>query len=528
MLEFEEKYGKILGSQKLGEGTYGEVVKTTKGYAVKIEKIRTRSLPLSVLKEIVFSSACSHPNIIKYHAVDCQSEKVLLYMTQYTTDFNKIIKDKTQGPYREPGKFKFVAAQLVSAVAYLTSRNILHRDIKPSNILINPDHHIVLADLGISIEKECVKTLDDYQVYTIIYRPPEIFAREAYTDKADVWAMGCTLYEIFKGYYLFGREARDPTDIDYYVVRDQANKMGLPIQSSPYYDKIFDLYNKHMSLPYNYFPKTDLVPEWPELNRFLLRMLDPDPVNRESAAVLQDDRFLEIDSRYPSVVDVESKTCQDKVNDFVSIKDRPYTDSHTIEVKWMLRVMNDLNFPLHKSYLAIDLLFRFSNPGTLIAISILFLINSFCEIERYRPIKDFVFLVDGKFSEALIIEKTHEILKIINYDLIFTTLHDRLRAHKEYYLEEVIELAVKFGLFINAMPAFRQDPNLEEYCIQSALKILEIPSTQPLNMNPILSKMYHFYFDTDVMFVLDRYPKIYELIIEMPHEGNLIIGSSQM
>jgi serine/threonine protein kinase len=45
---------------------------------------------------------------------------------------------------------KFIAAELILAIQYLHSNNILYRDLKPENILIDDHGHIRLADFGLA------------------------------------------------------------------------------------------------------------------------------------------------------------------------------------------------------------------------------------------------------------------------------------------------------------------------------------------------------------------------------------------
>ena len=43
---------------------------------------------------------------------------------------------------------KFYAAQIVSALEFMSERNVVHRDLKPDNILIDEEYSIKLTDFG--------------------------------------------------------------------------------------------------------------------------------------------------------------------------------------------------------------------------------------------------------------------------------------------------------------------------------------------------------------------------------------------
>ena len=76
--------------------------------------------------------------------------------------------------------------------------NILHRDLKPSNILLHNDV-IKLADFGfcksLSSENDLTKTM----VGSPIYMAPEILFGKDYGTKAEIWSLGCVLFELLFG-----------------------------------------------------------------------------------------------------------------------------------------------------------------------------------------------------------------------------------------------------------------------------------------------------------------------------------------
>ena len=89
-----------------------------------------------------------------------------------------------------------MALMVAEGVAYLHDMNIIHRDLKSQNFLMNKRMRLVVADLGISRvrEKHMTKCIG-----TPRYMSPELLEGKPYTDKADVYAFGLLLWELFMG-----------------------------------------------------------------------------------------------------------------------------------------------------------------------------------------------------------------------------------------------------------------------------------------------------------------------------------------
>jgi mitogen-activated protein kinase 15 len=102
----------------------------------------------------------------------------------------KILSDK---------HIKYITYQLIKAVKYIHSANVIHRDLKPTNILINRESNVKINDFSLAIidsDNEEDYKITDYSS-TRWYRAPEILLNAySYNKSVDMWSIGCILGEM--------------------------------------------------------------------------------------------------------------------------------------------------------------------------------------------------------------------------------------------------------------------------------------------------------------------------------------------
>ncbi len=108
--------------------------------------------------------------------------------------------------------FLTLMARLCSVLAYLHGEGIVHRDLKPNNIVVRPDGSPVLFDLGLASYfgaggREKLKIGGKNEGTPAYMAPEQILG--AYVDaRADLYAVGCILYEGVTGRLPFQAESR--------------------------------------------------------------------------------------------------------------------------------------------------------------------------------------------------------------------------------------------------------------------------------------------------------------------------------
>ena len=90
--------------------------------------------------------------------------------------------------------------QVLTALEYAHSREVIHRDIKPSNIMVTPEGRVKVLDFGLALALPDARlTTTGALVGSMHYIAPELISGEAHDARSDLYALGVTLYEMITG-----------------------------------------------------------------------------------------------------------------------------------------------------------------------------------------------------------------------------------------------------------------------------------------------------------------------------------------
>lgn len=136
----------------------------------------------------------NHQNIMKAEAIEMESNG-LIKIVQFRAELDLLKRIKNKH-IKAVDKIKYMR-EITEGINFLHQHHILHGDIKPNNILLL-NNKVKITDFSLSkiIVRDYIFNYNS--TYTLCYRPLEIKENKLYL-KSDIWALGCTLYEIFYG-----------------------------------------------------------------------------------------------------------------------------------------------------------------------------------------------------------------------------------------------------------------------------------------------------------------------------------------
>lgn len=216
-----------VGNQ-IGSGGCGVVrlvhnYKTNERFAMKVilkdtnPMVRQRNHNnAKILNEVNIMKSLKNPHVLGLIDFYETPERVIIIM-EYMEGrdmLHRITKGTSNGRYLSESDSKFFFYQACLGMKYLHDSYVSHRDIKPDNILLSddgPDAVLKISDFGLSkfISVDSMKTVCGTQLYVA----PEILIQGGtYTNKVDIWSMGCLLFAMLSGTVPFS-ETYGPPDI---------------------------------------------------------------------------------------------------------------------------------------------------------------------------------------------------------------------------------------------------------------------------------------------------------------------------
>ncbi len=154
------------------------------------------------LQESQLAASLDHPNVVPiYSAGEANGELYIAMRYVEGRDLKALLRE---GPL-EPERAVRICAQVADALDLAHARGLVHRDVKPSNVLLDANEHVYLADFGLTKRTGDGRTVEPGLFGTIDYVAPEQIRGDDVDGRADIYALGCLLYECLAGTSPFRR-----------------------------------------------------------------------------------------------------------------------------------------------------------------------------------------------------------------------------------------------------------------------------------------------------------------------------------
>jgi YVTN family beta-propeller protein len=197
----------VLGRGGMGIVYLAEDLRLKRRVALKLlspeladdERFRER-----LVAESELAASLDHPNIVPIYGAGEASGRMFISMRYVEgQDLKRLLR---KGPLPAEQALALVA-QVAAALDAAHARGLVHGDVKPSNVLVAPEaghegtDHVYLVDFGLTrrLAERVVPDGHGQLLATVDYVAPEVIEGKAVDGRADLYSLGCVLYECLAG-----------------------------------------------------------------------------------------------------------------------------------------------------------------------------------------------------------------------------------------------------------------------------------------------------------------------------------------
>jgi predicted Ser/Thr protein kinase len=203
----------LVGEGAMGAVYLAEETATGRRLALKVlaaDLARDERFRQRFLRESQVASSLEHRHVVP--TVAAGEENGLLYLAMAYIEGSDLRELLRREGRLEPERALDLVGQAAQALDAAHAAGLVHRDVKPGNILVAPEdggEHVFVCDFGLARHVSSVSSLTSERgfVGTIDYVPPEQIEGNPIDRRADVYSLGCVLYECLAGAGPFDRES---------------------------------------------------------------------------------------------------------------------------------------------------------------------------------------------------------------------------------------------------------------------------------------------------------------------------------
>jgi pSer/pThr/pTyr-binding forkhead associated (FHA) protein/predicted Ser/Thr protein kinase len=161
-------------------------------------------------RESRLAAAIDHPNILP--VFDAGEEAGVLYIIMRIVEGPDLSALLDEVGALQPLRAARIVRQVAGALDAAHARGMIHRDVKPSNVLVARGEHAYLTDFGLAKPEDSIEALtrQGTVVARADYVAPEQLLNRRVDGRADVYALGCVLFESLTGEPPFARWTEGP------------------------------------------------------------------------------------------------------------------------------------------------------------------------------------------------------------------------------------------------------------------------------------------------------------------------------
>eukprot|EP01025_Chloroclados_australasicus_P031311 TRINITY_DN3167_c0_g1_i4.p1 TRINITY_DN3167_c0_g1~~TRINITY_DN3167_c0_g1_i4.p1 ORF type:complete len:1021 (-),score=158.73 TRINITY_DN3167_c0_g1_i4:1973-4954(-) len=200
----------FVGSAAFSNAIFAFDIKEKRPVCLKIIKNRKdyfdQSLDeIKLLNYVNSNDPDDSKNVLRLHDYFYYREHLILVcelLHKNLYEWQKYTRDQKLPNYFTLSRVQSIAKQVLTALKFLHSLDLIHADLKPENILIKDYEQctVKVIDLGSS----CFTTdTPSTYIQSRSYRSPEVILGAPYDGRIDVWSLGCILAELLTGAILF-------------------------------------------------------------------------------------------------------------------------------------------------------------------------------------------------------------------------------------------------------------------------------------------------------------------------------------
>ncbi len=206
-----QKFGKYDVVKLVGKGGMGEVYLANDPFldrdvAIKVLPLKRTADALyreRMQREAAAGARAQHVNLVRMYDGGVTADDVVFLVMEYLGE-HKTLRELifASAPFGY-AQWLHIGVQIADGLMACHAASIVHRDLKPENVLVLAGAHIKIIDFGLAkIRSSALRTtVGDKRLATPLYASPEQLGgpSKELTEKTDLWAFGCVLYEMAVG-----------------------------------------------------------------------------------------------------------------------------------------------------------------------------------------------------------------------------------------------------------------------------------------------------------------------------------------